>query len=407
MVSETELFSKFYSLTTMQNIKNSNDTEGGNLIPAGIRHWDYAGDRKMRWCWERRIDGKRIRTFFSTLEAAIRGKAQAESAMLTGADGRKVFDGHAQREYEAAKRIVGDGVSLIDVAVFWRKHENLQTRKTATVSQTVREVLDYLSRRKVSDSFYRASKVYLVRFAEDFGTRDISTMRGREISEWIVATGLSPRTLVHIRSTLGYLFKRAKMLEYISEEPILDKGMLPKIERKPVLTLSVSETTELLRIISERFPQFVPNFALRCFCGLRTAEAARMRWEWIDEEHKRIVIPAHICKTRDDWVLQCPLLPETVFRWLASVPAEQKRGQIPAPSRHNDAAIAEVLPWQWKRNALRHTFCTMHISLESSADKTALLLRHRGTAMLFQHYLAKLVPPADAQAYFEIAPVKH
>ncbi|MBQ9758513.1 MAG: hypothetical protein IJW12_01915 [Opitutales bacterium] len=379
-----------------------NTDKAEDKIPKGIRYWDDP-NRKLKWCWERRINGKRYRTFFSTLEAAIDGKEWAERAMQQGADGRIVFDSQMQREYLAAKEIAGD-VSLIEVAIFWRKHEDLQTKKTATVRQVVDEVLDYISRRKTSDGFYMTTRTYLERFAKDFGKRDIATIRGREVSEWIAGTGLSPRTQVHIRGNLNYMFKRAKALEYIAQEPIIDKGMLPKVEKKPVLTLSVAEARFLMETVAKKFPQFVPNFALRLFCGLRTAEAERMRWEWIDEERKRIVIPAEICKTRDDWVLQCPMLPETVFEWFKTVPRSHKKGAIPFPKNKRETSIARALPWAWKRNALRHTFCTMHISISQSADKTALLLRHRGTAMLFQHYLAKLVPPEQAEEYFGILP---
>jgi len=46
----------------------------------------------------------------------------------------------------------------------------------------------------------------------------------------------------------------------------------------------------------------------------------------------------------------------------------------------------------------------MHVSLFDSADKTATLLKHKGTEMLYRHYLSKLVSKEEAEAYFALAP---
>ena len=84
----------------------------------------------------------------------------------------------------------------------------------------------------------------------------------------------------------------------------------------------------------------------------------------------------------------------------AGIPSEHK---IPIPSEHNH----EHLTFPPPANPLRYwllMFCTMHISLADSAEKTALLLRHRGTQMLYRHYLAKLVPKEEAERYFALSP---
>lgn len=398
----------------MQTKKNT-DANGENL-PRGIR---YLNDerRKMRYVYERRIDGKRVRTFFSTREAAIKGKEAAEEAMKTGADGRKVFNAAEQREYEAVKKIIGteESASLIDVAIFWREHADLRKARQKTVLEVATEVKSYIARRNVSHAFMKTSRVYIDKLARRFGSREISTIKGRELTEWILSLNLSPTSIAGVRGLVSYFFRRACALEYISRVPAIDKTLLPKVPPVPVSTLTAEEAKRVLfstlnggrgenQTTGRTTREFLANIALRLFCGLRAAEAARMQWEWIDEERKRIIVPAKICKTRDDWVLQYPLLPDTVFRWLACVPASEKHGIIPAPSHEREQAIFRAAGMEWKRNALRHTFCTMHVSLYDSADKTALLLKHRGTAMLYKHYLAKLVPKEEAEAYFAISP---
>jgi len=371
-------------------------------FPRGIR---FLNDpkRKMKFVYERTIDGRRVRTFFSTLDDALRGKAAAENAMKTGADGRRIFDATEQREFDAAKKIA-DGANLIDVALFWREHADLRAEQRATVAEVATEVAKYIARRDVSDAFRKSSTTYISQFAKAFAKRNITTIKGKEIVDWLLSLNLAPRSVVRVRSVVSYLFRRAKAMDYVKILPEIDRNLLPKIQPASVLTLSTEEARRVMQVCLYSEKKYIANIALRLFCGLRAAEASRMKWEWIDEERKRIVIPAQICKTRDDWVLQCPTLPETVFKWLACVPASEKKGAVATPSPAKDISIFKQAGMKWRRNALRHTFCTMHVSLFDSADKTATLLKHKGTEMLYRHYLSKLVSREEAEAYFALAP---
>ncbi len=53
---------------------------------------------------------------------------------------------------------------------------------------------------------------------------------------------------------------------------------------------------------------------------------------------------------------------------------------------------------------MRHTFCTMLISLHSDAAKVANWSRHTNAKMLYSNYVAKLVPKETAEAFCEIVP---
>jgi len=375
---------------------------GAKPFPRGIRFLNEP-KRKLKFVYERTIDGRRVRTFFSSLEDAMKGKAAAESAMKTGADGRRVFSAMEQREFDAAKKIC-EGANLIDVALFWREHAELRTENKKTVAEVATEVANYIEKRDVSPAFRHTATTYIARFATAFQKRDIATIKNKEIVEWLLSLNLAPRSIVAVRNVVSYLFRRAKAMDYVKILPEIDRSLLPKIQPASVLTLTTEETRRVMNACLYSEKKYIANFALRLFCGLRAAEAGRMQWEWIDEVRRRIVIPAQICKTRDDWVLQCPTLPETIFKWLAVVPANEKHGAVPAPSPAKDVSIFKQAGMKWRRNALRHTFCTMHVSLFDSADKTATLLKHKGTEMLYRHYLAKLVSKEEAEAYFALAP---
>ena len=357
-------------------------------------------NRNLRWCYERRVLGKRYRTFFSTMEAAVAAKRIAEEQCAAGADARRIFGAEAQREYDAAKRIVGEEVSLVEAALFWREHESLRVQHTKTVSEFVQEYLDGIRRRELSPLTLAKNKLWLSRFSRKFGPRKLTSFSGNELTQWASSLKGAPFTLATGAKVVNAFFNGAKSREYVREAPRIDLKMLPRVAKTPVETISTEQAEAALRAVRERAPRLLANFVLRLFCGLRTAEAARMRWEWIDEPRRRIVVPASICKTRDDWVLQSPALPPAVFDWLAVVPESEKRGTVES----SPAELSAALPFRLPSNALRHTFCTMHISLENSAEKTALLLRHKGTSMLYGHYLAKLVTHEDAVAFFSLRP---
>ena len=59
----------------------------------------------------------------------------------------------------------------------------------------------------------------------------------------------------------------------------------------------------------------------------------------------------------------------------------------------------------WPHNAMRHSFCTHHVSAYGSFEKTALLLRD-DVGTMRRHYLAHLHPKEESAAYFEILPSK-
>ena len=377
--------------------------------PRKIRGITYRNDafRKLKWCWERVIDGKRVRTFFATQAAAARAKAAADTESRKGADSRRLFDAKAQREYDTARRILAGKISFVDCALWFREHENLWDERKITVAEAMPAVIDAMNEKGVSKSFRNSTKVYLRKFSQAFASRQIASIRGKEVAEWILGLGARPITLKTIRSKIAYFFARCVSLELMKTAPKIPSDLFPKEVFSPVAVYTTQDTEAILRaLLAGSRRECLATFALLIFCGLRRTEADRMRWEWVDENRRRIVVPAAICKTRDDWVLQSQALPQTVWNWLAIVPAETKNGRFPQISKRTLHSVLNSAGVGYRRNGFRHTFCTMHISLVDSAEKTALLLRHRGTQMLYRHYLAKLVPKEEAEKYFALTPQK-
>ena len=66
-------------------------------------------------------------------------------------------------------------------------------------------------------------------------------------------------------------------------------------------------------------------------------------------------------------------------------------------------ARAALRRWPW--NARRRTFCTFHVAKHQNAAKTALIMRHRGSAYtLHNSYRGLGVTQEQGAKYFEIMP---
>lgn len=338
---------------------------------------------------------KNVRKFFRTKEDAIVARdAYFRHAGLNGVSG--LLSASAVREYERAKELAGN-VPLDDIVRDW-----LRIVAPSRNAPKVLEALDLwrerCEARSLSVATLNTYKVVASRFCDRFRETCLSEISERQLLDWYYSMPGSARSrrsiLTGAVSFLGFCAENS----WIESPPRIRKHQLEREVERAVEVFSVDEVGTILRVVEEKLPRFFPNFALRAYCGLRTAEAAKMRWEWIDFVRKRIVVPGSVCKTRDAWTLQAPNLPDKIFRVLE--PFRQASGLLPAPYKEIREALMRELDFSWKHNGLRHTFCTMHISLYGDATRTATLLKHRGVTMLYRHYCGQLVSQQEAAKYF-------
>ena len=73
-------------------------------------------------------------------------------------------------------------------------------------------------------------------------------------------------------------------------------------------------------------------------------------------------------------------------------------------ARENGPVICEKSGVEWKKNGMRHSYASYHLSKHEDANSTALQLGHANTEMLFSHY-RELVHPEDATEYWNLAPM--
>ena len=149
---------------------------------------------------------------------------------------------------------------------------------------------------------------------------------------------------------------------------------------------------------------------------MRTAEIIRADWSDVNLQRGFVEVKAMNAKTRQRRLI--PLCGAAI-QWL--LPFKKAVGRVSPYDTDNEffhdiveavnaarqeAAKAkgedESKEFRWKRNALRHSFCSYRMALTSDAAKTALEAGN-SPQMVFSHY-HELVEPGQGEAWFNVAP---
>lgn len=385
-----------------------------------------AGHAHKPFCVCVTINGKRRREFFATEAEARRRLASIRSEQkLFGAEATNM-PARERAEFVTAKHILArarlDGSpSVLDAvrayverAVRERADARERERRKTAPSPEAALAL-YLETKAASgrsEYTQRDARLRVGRFVRELHCRRIalSAIAPHDVEAFCVRPNVSARTCRNDFAAVAAFLRFCARRGWLTFEPgaALDpKAFLPRVLAKAKTVFSLAETRHFFDELerSPRFRRLIPFYALEFFCGIRRAEAERMRWKWIDVSRKEIRLPAEITKTGEEFVLRAPFLPPTVFAWIRAyrgAGAVAEDGRVAAPTKREHDVIERVCGW--RRNVARHTFATMHVSLYGNAAKTAVLLRHRNQERLWRNYLASLVPESDARAYFGLAP---
>ncbi len=376
-------------------------------------------ERRQRFKLTIRKGGKKCRTFHRTREEA--DAAWRAFVNKVEAHGKRAaeYDAAAHTEYEEAKRIVG-GADLREVARFYKEHHP-ENATEISVGDAIALFKAQKEARKVSSRHLETLRDHLSRFDTTFGNSPVRNLNSNTILKWlheISEAGLAPRTIHNFHDSISNFANWCARRGYATR-PFTDgihESDLPIIPTTPKGVLSITQTRSMMAWLENNRPHFVAWHAIQIFAGLRNAEAGRFQWEWIDLDRQIITLPGWIfdqgeakrgVKTGDDWALHD--LPENLWLWLQKYRPLAKKFQHPSPNaileirRRHFPQLSSPIP-QWPQNAMRHTFCTMMISLHSDAAKVANWSRHTNARQLYKSYVAKLVAKEEAEAFFSIVP---
>jgi integrase len=272
-------------------------------------------------------------------------------------------------------------------------------RPPHTVGQAIDARMDAADRRKLSTRHQEDLKSRLERFRRDFGERQAADVTLRDVESWLHRLDVAPQTWTNYARVVGSVFTLAMKRGFLSANPLagLDK---PKITRDAPAILSPSQLANLLAAAS---PALRPLLVLQAFCGLRRAEACRLRWQHIhlDAATPYVELPSEVTKTNRRRTGEIPGCAVAWLKPLAGLPA----APLAMKESHYRAlldAAATAAGISWQENLLRHSFGTYRLAITKNAATVAEEMGN-SPAVVRTHY-QNITSPEQAAAWWKVVP---
>ncbi len=376
---------------------------------------------------------QRHRPYYDSKAKAEADKPSIREQHEKTGSGCFLFNRNAAEDYETALKMVG-GTPLIEIAKFWRLHHpDKPTRKLAELLQAF---LDDVKVRHGEGRHYSDLKSRGGAFvAAGYGERYAETVTRQDVLTYVKGLpDAAPRTKRNHKTAICEFFNwLVQEAQEITSNPAagIKKRMLPKETKKEIEFLQLDYVTRYLRAAERYAPELVAHAVVQLVAGVRADdEMADFEAGFVLPQTKEVVIPANVAKTgkrevidgleENFWAWWSAYAPKSGLlrpknhgpRWdrirvLASIENQTKAdelAQLPIKVLLRlPESKAALKTWPW--NARRRTFCTYHVAKHQSAAKTALIMRHRGSAYtLHNSYRGLGVTPNQGQDYFRIMP---
>jgi len=372
------------------------------------------------------LGGKRERMNFADLDKA-KSEAEAQAAklsrgdvdamQLTGKDrlvyGRALeavretgmtLDAAAREYSEAWKHL--DGVSLMDAAKFYARHHD-RCLKRKPLAEAVDEMIATKKETGLSE-LYLADLRYRLGALKTAFHCDVNALAPDDIAAFFAGLNLSPRSYNNFLRTLKTFFAFAQKQGWLSREA----NLVARVEkrREKSVPVEIFSPSQLANLFTHASSDLRPCLALAAFAGLRSEEILRLEWSDVDRRPGFIEVAADKAKTATRRLVP---ITENLAAWLANASRdgahvwnkskawffESLRDAVGAinENRRPKAALFE-----WKQNALRHSFITYRLADTQDINRVALEAGN-SPQMIFRHY-RELATPEQAKSWFAIAP---
>jgi len=361
----------------------------------GRRKYKQFGDIALALQWAenraKEIDkGKASALMLSHNDGLIYSKAKA---FLVGT-GKQLDE--VVKDAVEANRILEWKVKLSEAAEFYaQKRLRIKQR---TVPEVVKELLE--SRVHKSQRHYKDLVSRLGRFAKD-NTGYVSNITEGEITQWLRGLGLSPRSHDNFRGVIVLLFRFAQKKGYLSGERTEAEKTEPMGDNSEG-EIAIFNPAEITRLLNAAGNDVLPYLALGAFAGIRTAEIQRLDWQEINFENGYIEIKKAKAKTKGRRLIK---MQPNLIEWLKTV---AKPSGLVTPLIRPEKTASEIIaarlkpPITWKRNGLRHSYCTYRYAISQNEHEVSAEMGN-SPAMIFANYRA-LATKEQAQEWFNIFP---
>ncbi|MEQ2010537.1 MAG: hypothetical protein ABMA26_27435, partial [Limisphaerales bacterium] len=211
----------------------------------------------------------------------------------------------------------------------------------------------------------------------------------------------SPETNRSYRSSLGSFYQWLDENDYLRPDRSSPMAAVQRAltdEPDPAV-ITVTEARQALSILAlHGSPEETLIFALSLFAGFRKSELVQTQMHQI-QLCAGITVPSSTAKTRVG--RKMPLLP-VAAAWFG--PFVGRKGFVALRTDPVDriTALLKARGFTWKRNWLRHSYCSYRFAHTGNAKQTAMEAGH-SVAVLFRNYDGN-VTKEEAIDYFQLTP---
>ena len=370
---------------------------------------------RIRFAISHYRDGKRLRQFFTTLEAAKKEGLFVAQRIQAGMQHVTDLKPHERDNYAKAlqlladsgiplvaaiedytrARSLADGEPLSTVVGDYRRHFKPLTRR-ATLREVVDELLAARQQDGASRSYVSQLKTVLTRFADAF-PGEILDLASSDVDAWLRGLDVSAGSRNSMLLCVKVLFSFARERNYLPAERMTAAEQIKKVKLKND-DVAVFTPAEMAKILHAAPPHLVPILAIGAFSGIRMAELNRLDWSAVDLERGHIELRAGQAKTASRRIIP---ISDNLRAWIEPLP---RKGKVVAmETLHREVtALARAMGVEWPRNVLRHSFISYRIAKVKSADQVALEAGN-SAAIIFKHY-RELATEEQAEEWFGILP---
>jgi integrase len=315
----------------------------------------------------------------------------------------------AVAEYADVMGLLPAGTSLREAVTDFTRRNNT-VRESRTVPQLVAEYIAAKEKANKSEAHLRDLRLRLTRFGKVF-QMPVAHVTGKMLQTWLDGLTVSNRTKLneirHATSLLNFAVRR----KYAPRDLLDELEAVERPEVTPGATL-IFTPTELRELFDAAPALLVPWLVFGGFCGLRSAEILRLNWQDVNLKRRFVEIRADNAKTAQRRLV--PLC-DAAMAWLT--PLAKPEGPVVHYMRDNwfyvelTAAANRARKkertkgkFKWKRNGLRHSFCSYRLAITQDAAKTSLEAGN-SPQMIFRHY-RELTTEDEAKEWFNVFPPK-
>jgi site-specific recombinase XerD len=275
--------------------------------------------------------------------------------------------------------------------------------KPVEMRELVTEAMEYS---RNNNRGHSQDRLRLLHISKEFGNRTAVSITPQDIERWLTSNGWSAGTINRFRSTLSLVFRLGIASRKIEQNPIRQvKHRREDNGRTRYLT--VDEETRLRAVVTNRYPQHMPELDIALNTGLRRGEQYSLTWEDVDFGMKMLTV----CLTKNGETRHVRLNSAAVTalsELYGNSPASgyvftSRQGDRLLKGRHwFEPAIqaAGVKNFTW--HCLRHTFASRLVMAGVDLRTVQQLMGHKTIQMTVRY--AHLTPEHQLAAVERLCP---